>query len=466
MKPVRPRIGLLALTLELYDELAPDLRESRNAWIRGKIVPALSDFAEVDFPGIVSNARGVESAVAGFESERLDGLLVVMASYSPSLIALPTLQRTSLPILAWNTQELYAVDEHFDEDKMVNNHGVHGTQDLCSVLVRNGVRFDYLTSHLDDPAALDEVRDWATAAAAASALRGARVGLMGYPFPGMGDFAIDDAHLAATLGCERVQLSIEDYINRAAAAGTTGIDELLSDYREHYEIADDITDAELEATARAEMALRSLREENDLAAFSYQFMAFGENELTETVPFVAACRLMDDGIGFAGEGDVLGAAGCLLLNMLQAPASFSEIFTIDFAGNTLFMSHMGEINIGMAPEGERPRMVARGPITRTRRRQLTFSVGLKPGPATLSALAVGPGECLRMIASSVEIVACSRLGDVEAPHFKLRAAGDVRDFLTAYAKAGGPHHNAVCFGDARGKLKLAAGMLGLEFVEV
>ena len=26
--------------------------------------------------------------------------------------------------------------------------------------------------------------------------------------------------------------------------------------------------------------------------------------------------------------------------------------------------------------------------------------------------------------------------------------GDVRDWLTAYAKAGGPHHNAVCFGDA------------------
>ena len=32
-------------------------------------------------------------------------------------------------------------------------------------------------------------------------LRRARLGLLGYPFPGMGDFAVDTTHLAATLGC-------------------------------------------------------------------------------------------------------------------------------------------------------------------------------------------------------------------------------------------------------------------------
>ena len=40
------------------------------------------------------------------------------------------------------------------------------------------------------------------------------------------------------------------------------------------------------------------------------------------------------------------------------------------------------------------------------------------------------------------------------PHFKLRPeGGDVRDWLTAYAKAGGPHHNAVCFGGANSALQ-------------
>ncbi len=30
----RPRIGLLALTLDLYETLAPALRASREAWVR------------------------------------------------------------------------------------------------------------------------------------------------------------------------------------------------------------------------------------------------------------------------------------------------------------------------------------------------------------------------------------------------------------------------------------------------
>ena len=60
-------------------------------------------------------------------------------------------------------------------------------------------------------------------------------------------------------------------------------------------------------------------------------MAFGEDERTVTLPFVAVSRLMADGVGFAGEGDLIGAAGTWLLNWLCPPASFSEIFTIDFA---------------------------------------------------------------------------------------------------------------------------------------
>jgi len=44
--------------------------------------------------------------------------------------------------------------------------------------------------------------------------------------------------------------------------------------------------------------------------------------------------------------------------------------------------------------------------------------------------------------------------------------GNVRDFLTAYAQAGGPHHCAVCFGDARAKLKAAAAMLDADYREV
>jgi L-arabinose isomerase len=58
------------------------------------------------------------------------------------------------------------------------------------------------------------------------------------------------------------------------------------------------------------------------------------------------------------------------------------------------------------------------------------------------------------------------LEGLAVPHFKLSPARDVREFLTDYALAGGPHHLAVCFGDARRRIKLAASILGADYVEV
>jgi hypothetical protein len=37
----RPRVGLLGLTLELYETLAPDLRPGREEWVRRAVLPAL-----------------------------------------------------------------------------------------------------------------------------------------------------------------------------------------------------------------------------------------------------------------------------------------------------------------------------------------------------------------------------------------------------------------------------------------
>jgi len=185
-----------------------------------------------------------------------DAIVVVLLTYSPSQLALPALQRSRLPLVIWNTQELVAVDQSFTQAQMVDNHGVHGTQDLASVLVRSGVRFQYVTSLVSDPQGLAELGDFFAAAAAVRQLRSARVGMLGYPFPGMGDFAVDTTHLTATLGCSWTNLTVEDYIRRAAAVGAAEVARLVAEYRERYEVAADVTDADLLATARAELAVR------------------------------------------------------------------------------------------------------------------------------------------------------------------------------------------------------------------
>jgi len=128
---------------------------------------------------------------------------------------------------------------------------------------------------------------------------------------------------------------------------------------------------------------------------------------------------------------------------------------------------MGEANVAMARGDRKVRLCVRGgPICRTRGRQLELVTALESGPATLFALTPGPAGQWRMIASAVTVPDFGPLDAMETPHFKLAPEGDVRKFLTAYAKAGGPHHNAVCFGDARRRIAMAARMLGAQYIEV
>lgn len=465
--PSKPRIGLLALTLELYEQLAPGLRQQREAWLRSAALPALAAGAEVVFRRAICRSEDVESAVSEFEAAGVDALLVVFLTYAPSQIVAPALRRTRLPVVLWNTQELRAVDASFDIDKMIQSHGVHGTQDLANVLVRSGTPFHYVTSHLDDAHGLQELFDYFQAAAGMAALRSCRVGLMGYPFPGMGDIAIDATHLAETLGCRVAPLSVEEYHRRAAAAPGEAVDQIKAEYRRCYAPAEDLDDADLDGTARAELSLRSMVADEHLNALSFQFLALGDDPRTVTLPFVAVSRMMAEGVGFAGEGDVVGAVGTWFLNRLCPPASFSEIFTIDFAGNGLFLSHMGEANVAMARTDRRVPLVARPqPIVPTRGRQLALITSFQPGPATLCALALGPQGRWRLIVSRMEIEDFGPLAALPVPHCKVRNCVDVRDWLTAYARAGGPHHHALCFGDARRRLRLAATLLGADYCEV
>lgn len=464
---LRPKVGLLALTLELYETLLPDLRASREDWLRKSVIPPLQREADVIFDRAVFRREDIEVAVAGFEAAKVDALLVILTTYSPSQLALPALQRTRLPIVIWNTQELLAVDKSFTLANMVDNHGVHGTQDLANVLTRSGVRFHYVTSPDNDASGLEELGDFFAAAAAVNRLRSARIGMIGYSFPGMGDFAVDTTHMAATLGCSWTNLTVEDYNNRCAAASASEVGKRVAEYRRTYDLAPDLTETDLNSTAAAELAMRGMVADHRLDALTYQFLAFGDDDRTRTLPFVAASRLMADGIGFGGEGDLIAAAATAFFNWLKTPASFSEIFTTDFAGESLFMSHMGEANVAMARRDRKVALVARpAPITRTRDRQLVLVTSFEPGPATFAALTQVTGGKWRIIAAPATIEDYGPLPEFCVPHFKLKPAGGVRQFLTAYAKAGGPHHNAVCFGDARRRLRFAVGLIGADYCEI
>ena len=66
----------------------------------------------------------------------------------------------------------------------------------------------------------------------------------------------------------------------------------------------------------------------------------------------------------------------------------------------------------------------------------------------------------------MEVADFGPLPQAESPQTKVVVQPDVRAWLNAYGRAGGPHHMAMCFGDACDQLQVLAHLLGADFVRI
>jgi len=458
----RPRLGLLALMLELYDQSNPELRPRQEAWAE-ELVGSLREFAEVTFPGVCSTRAAAERAVAAIREADADALVVVHVSYAPSLIALPALLGFDRPLVLWNTQHLASVGADFGFDGLLENHGMHGQQDLANVLRRAGRSFQVATGHYRDQRVLAELRDWARAAAAVRGLRTLRVGLLGHPFPGMGDFGVDETGLLAALGPEVVRLPVAGLAAAQRQAPQAEVEAIVEEDRRRLALDPDLSPEEHAASARAEWALRQVVREAGVGAVAVHYPALTEHPELQTLPFAGIARLMAEGIGFGGEGDVTSATAVWLVGAACGVGSFTEMFTMDFEGGTVFCAHYAEANPALARQDQPVRLVRREGWVGSGGASTSLSFALQPGPVTLLNLTGGPGGQLGAIVAEGEATDYYQPA-FPMPHFKLRPASELPRFLDDYLLAGGSHHLALAPGHVAGLLTKCTQLAGVPCV--
>jgi L-arabinose isomerase len=457
----KARVGLLGLMLELYD-LYPDLKP-KMARFAQELVEKLSPFAEVDFPGVCNTRDQVSQAVQAFEQAGCDLLIVVLLTYAPSHIALPALLQTSLPVLILNTQRLAAVTQDTRSQDTTENHGMHGVQDLGNVLLRSGRSYHMVTGHYQDDDVLRQVQEWCDAARMVRFVRNMRIGLMGYPMEGMGDFGLDHTALLAQTGIEIHQIAMKSVAERAKAAPAEEIEHQMEQDRRRFQIDASITPVEHEASSRIEWAMRQVLVEQGLHGFAAHFMAVSQEGWLDTLPFLAASKLLGEGYGFGGEGDVTSAAAVLMLRALAGAANFTEMFTMDPAGNAVLMMHMGEGNWRMARADQPVHMLrSKLGLVDLRVDPLLLAFSLEPGAVTLLSLTTLADGKLRFIVTEGEVVDFPYVQDLGRPHFKFRPNCDLGVFLTHYTMAGGSHHQGLAYGHWAGTIAKAAAILGIE----
>jgi L-arabinose isomerase len=444
--PRKARVGLLGLMFDLYDAW-PDLKPAMSAFGE-ELVTALAPFADADFPGVCNKREEVEAAASRWESEGRDLVIVVLLTYAPSHLALTALSGTRLPVLIFNTQQLYAVDENTLGLDTTKNHGMHGVQDLANVLLRAGRRPEIVTGHYKDPRALDEVKAWCDAARVAHDMQGLRIGLVGYAMEGMGDFGLDETAFLAQAGVEVRRIGMTRLAERASQAPEDIISREVTADRARFRFADDVSASQHEASVRLEWALRETLEERGMSGFAAHFLAVGEEGALETLPFLAASKLLAEGYGFGGEGDVTSAAAVCMMQKLVGAANFTEMFTMDFAHNAVLMMHMGEGNWRMARRDEPVHVLSNSleAIMDVRTSPVLLAFSLEPGEATLVSLTTGAGGKLKFVTTEGRVLDFPYLADLARPHYKFKPDGDLCDFLTRFSNEGGSHHQALAYG--------------------
>jgi L-arabinose isomerase len=461
----RPRIGILGIMQDLYDDMIPGIAHRQEGYA-AELAASLADVGDF-IPGkAVKYREDAERVMREFEQSDLDGVLVVMLTYGPAMRVARLLAEARLPICLANIQPEPAVTPAWDMADMTYNQGVHGAQDTANAMVRAGRRFCVLTDDWRSDAFRADVGRWARAAAAVTAWRSLKVALVGYAMNDMGDIRVDESALVRSLGPQIRAVAPGEVYRGMLAVTDAQIAEVIAAEDARFEIDPALSAPERADHARMQVAIKAVLDRGGYGAYTAHFDAIGEDGRFARLPLAAASTLMAEGYGYAAEGDVLTACLVFAGHTLIGDAHFTEMYAMDFPSDSVLMSHMGEGNWKIA-RSDRPVKLIKRPLGIGRLGDPpTFLFQYQPGPATLATLVSLEGERFRMVVAEGENLDSPELPALEMPYGQFRPASGVRDCLNGWLRAGGPHHEVMNLGHQAADWRVFCQLAGIEYVQV
>jgi L-arabinose isomerase len=461
----KPRIGILGIMQDLYDDMIPGIAQRQEGYA-AELAAQLSDVAEFTPSKAIKYREDAERAMRQFEDADLDGVLVVMLTYGPAMRVARLLSESRLPVCLANIQPEPSVTPAWDMADMTYNQGVHGAQDTANAMVRAGKKFQVLTDDWKTDRFRNDVGRWARAAAAATAWKKLKVAIFGYAMNEMGDIRVDENALVRTLGPEIIAVAQGDLYRGMQEASPAAVAEVIAFEDAQFDIDPRLSAEEREDSARMQVAIERILNERGFGAYTAHFDAIGEDGRFRRLPLAAASSLMAKGYGYAAEGDVLTACMVAAGHVLIGDAHFTEMYAMDFPSDSILQSHMGEGNWKIA-RTDRPVRLIKRPLGIGRLADPpTFLFQYQPGPATLATLVSLEGDRFRMVVAEGENLDSQELPALEMPYGQFRPATGLRKCLNGWLKNGGPHHEVMNLGHHAADWKDFCTLTGIEFVQV
>jgi L-arabinose isomerase len=461
----RPKIGLLGVMQELYDDMIPGITDHQATYAK-ELANSLSEAADVVFLRPARNRDDVEAITRELRDEGVDGIMIVMLTYGPAMRTVRALVENPLPVLVANVQPEREVKDRWTMDDLTYNQGIHGAQDQANALLRAGLPFSVITDDWRSRSFLSSFASWARAAMTVTTLKAAKIALFGYPMNGMGDVLYEAPALMRRIGPVVVNENLGDLYARMQDVSDADIKNLMALHQERFAVSPDLPTDSHAYAARMEIALRSMLEDGGYAGFSVHFEPVAKDGRFRQLPLLAASDLMADGYGYGAEGDTNTATLMCAGHYLVGHAHFSEMYAMDFELGSVLISHMGEGNWKVARKDRPIRLIDRPLGIGGLGNPPTAVFSAQPGPATTASLVPLEGEAYRLLAGTGEVLDTAELPHVEMPYFHFRPDQDVKGFMNTWLHNGGTHHFCTNLGQHLDRWEYLAELLDVDFVEI
>ena len=392
-------------------------------------------------PCVVSDAGTAARAAQALRGQDLQALCVIPATWSADDPLLDLLEALSLPVVVWGMPG-------------VETGSLCGSHQINCVLREMGRACHLVYGPLGDAGAQGEVARFARAAALASELRHAKIGLVGYRTPGMFEIAFDEWALKSVLGPRVVHQSLEEFGELMKKADTGAAHRELQTLVSRVG-AVEVGEDELASQARALAALRLLVGEQDLCGVAFECYPNWMGRVC--VPF---SLLAEEGLAAGCEGDVNGTTALLMLQWLaQAPGHNTDLLAVNEQENTILLSHCGNSALSLASAPSEARVAS----VRLAGEGACLLFPAKPGPVTLVNL-VGGRNTYRLAALVGEAVPTGM--DFPGCPLRVRLPLPVRDFPGWVGEEALGHHWMAAYGDFSVELRHFCRLVGVRHVSL
>ncbi|CAO96818.1 L-arabinose isomerase [Erwinia tasmaniensis] len=410
---------------------------------------------------------------ANYDSECY-GIMTWLHTFSPAKMWIGGLSVLHKPLLQFHTQFNAEIPwDSMDMDFMNLNQTAHGGREFGFIGARMRLPHQVVTGHWQDERTLLRIGQWMRTAAALQAGRQLKVARFG---DNMREVAVTEGDKVAAqiqFGYSVNGWGVGDLVEVINQVKDGDVNALVDEYESRYVFSaaaavggakrQNVLDA-----ARIELGIGRFLDDEGCRAFTTNFQTL--HGMTQ-LPGLAVQRLMQQGYGFAGEGDWKTAA---LLHICKVMAgdltggtSFMEDYTYHFApDNDLVLgSHMLEVCPSIASEA-RPLLDVQ-----------PLGIGGKADPARLifaakagravNASVIDMGDRFRLLVNVLDAVEPPRaLPKLPVARALWHAQPSLATASEAWILGGGAHHTVFSQALTVDDLRLYGEMLGIEVVVI